>query len=33
MIGTKFAKPLEPDTLTREVMRTVERKVQEQEPQ
>lgn len=32
MIGTKFAKPLEPDTLTREVMHTVTREVQEQEP-
>lgn len=32
MIGTKFSKPLEADTLTREVMRTVTREVQEQEP-
>lgn len=32
MIGTKFAKPLEPDTLTREVMHAVTREVQEQEP-
>lgn len=32
MIGTKFAKPLEPDTLTRTVMRTETREVQEQEP-
>lgn len=30
MIGTKFAKPLEPDTLTREVMRTETREVEEQ---
>ena len=30
MIGTKFAKPLEPDTLTRTVMRTVTREVEEQ---
>ena len=32
MIGTKFAKPLEPDTLTREVMRPVTREVQTAEP-
>lgn len=32
MIGIKFAKPLEPDTLTREVMRTVTREVQTEEP-
>ena len=32
MIGTKFAKPLEPDTLTRTVMREVTREVTEQEP-
>ena len=30
MIGTKFAKPLEPDTLTRTVMRTYTREVEEQ---
>ena len=32
MIGTKFAKPLEPDTLTRTVMREVTREVTEQVP-
>jgi hypothetical protein len=32
MIGTKFYKPLEYDTLTREVMRTVTREVEEQVP-
>ena len=31
MIGTKFAKPLEPDTLTRTVMREVTREVTDQE--
>lgn len=31
MIGTKFAKPLELDTLTRTVMRTVTREVEERE--
>lgn len=30
MIGTKFDKPLQPDTLTRTVMRTVTREVEEQ---
>lgn len=32
MIGTKFYKPLEPDTLTRIVMREVTREVTEQKP-
>lgn len=32
MLGTKFAKPLEPDTLTRTVTKTVTREVTEQEP-
>ena len=32
MIGTKFSKPLEPDTLTRTVTKTVTREVTEQEP-